>query len=202
VSTYAAEPSPSPLAALVDETRAGSAGSQLAIGIAGVVLAVVLVMGQISLATTKGMAIHLAASVDNITRGNEVMESVIERAAPSVELEKLLAAQSQTLASTRDAMVLTNRELEAIAAEQETLVTTVDGMQQTSAQLDSDVASLSGSTAEMTSMLGTLPDATARTHKQLHRINTDTNAINQELAAIGRKMLSYGLPRAKGAPVS
>jgi septal ring factor EnvC (AmiA/AmiB activator) len=180
VSTYAAEPSPSPLAALVDETRAGSAGSQLAIGIAGVVLAVVLVMGQISLATTKGMAIHLAASVDNITRGNEVMESV----------------------STRDAMVLTNRELEAIAAEQETLVTTVDGMQQTSAQLDSDVASLSGSTAEMTSMLGTLPDATARTHKQLHRINTDTNAINQELAAIGRKMLSYGLPRAKGAPVS
>ena len=190
----------SPLAPLVDETRVGSAGGQLTVGIAGVVLAVILVMGQVSLATSKGMAVHLHHSVAHITKGNEVMESVVERAAPSVELEKMLREQSLTLAHTRDAMVQTNEELAAILGSMDGLSTTVDGMAGTSEQLASDVASLSSSTSTMTSNLGTLPEATTQTHAQLARINTDTNAINGELAAIGRKMMSYGLPQAKGAP--
>lgn len=191
---------PSPLAPLVDETQLGSAGGQAAIGIAGIVLAVVLVVGQVSLATTKGMSVHLSTTVDNITRGNEVLESVVERAAPSVELEKVLDRQGATLASTRDAMASTNAELASIIAAKRELVGTVEGMQSTSAALASDVDGLSASTTRMTSMLGSLPASTERTHKQLATINTDTDAINAELGAIGRKMLSYGLPRAQGAP--
>lgn len=191
---------PSPLAPLVDETQLGSAGGQAAIGIAGIVLAIVLVLGQVSLATTKGMAVHVSTTVDNITRGNQVMESVVERAAPTTELEKVLDQQGATLANTRDAMAATNAELDSMITAKRELIGTVDGMQSTSSTLATDVAGLSGSTTRMTSMLGSLPDATKRTHKQLATINTDTNAINAELAAIGRKMLSYGLPRAQGAP--
>src|SRR5688572_20945001 len=107
----------SPLAVLVDEQRLGSAGGQAMVGIAGIVLAVILVVGQISLATTKGIATHLHASVGHITEGNQIMESVIERAAPSVELEKVLKSQAATLGSTRDAMASTNVELEVILEE-------------------------------------------------------------------------------------
>jgi hypothetical protein len=200
MTTHAQHPAPSPLSALVDETRVGSVGGQAAIGIAGIVLAVVLVMGQISLATSKGMSVHLSASVRNITEGNKVMESVIERAAPSVELEKALARQSATLANTRDTMLQTNDELESIITAKRGLLEVVDGMKSTSSALATDVGSLGASTSSMTGVLGELPDATSRTHRQLGRISTDTNAINAELAAIGRKMMSYGLPRAKGAP--
>lgn len=190
----------SPLAPLVDEQRLGSTGGQAMVGIAGMVLAVILVVGQVSLATTKGIATHLDASVTNLTEGNKVMESVIERAAPSTELEKVLAQQSKTLANTRDAMVETNVELEGIGATKATLIDVVGDMERTSSQLASGVAAVDDSTTEMTELLGTLPDATTRTHRQLGRINGDTNAINAELAAIAAKMLRYGLPKAKGAP--
>ncbi|MCB0877638.1 MAG: hypothetical protein KDC46_01470 [Thermoleophilia bacterium] len=200
MTSHAASGAPSPLAPLVDERRLGSAGGQAAIGIAGIVLAVILVMGQISIATSKGMAMHLSSSVDNITEANKVMESVIERAAPSVELEKVLDQQSQTLADTRDSMVVTNDELATIIDAKHRLIRIVGGMQSTSDQLASNVGSLRSSTSTMTSELGTLPAATTNTHKQLQRINTDTNAINGELGAIGQKMMSYGLPHAQGAP--
>lgn len=192
--------SPSPLSGMVDERHLGSAGGQFAVGVAGIVLAIVLIVGQISLATTKGLAVHLSTSVDNLTQGNQVMESVIERAAPTAALESALEQQSTTLASTRDAMVQTNAELDTITTSMGGLLETVGGMQTTGDQLASSVGGLSGSTSSMTGMLGTLPEATERTHKQLSTISTDTTAINAELAAIGRKMMSYGLPRAKGAP--
>jgi hypothetical protein len=200
VTAYAASESPTPLAPLVNEQRLGSAGGQAAIGFAGIALAVILVMGQISLATTKGMAVHLNQSVAHLTEGNKTMESVVERAAPSVQLEQVLEAQSATLANTRDAMAQTNSELDSISGSMGGLVDVVGGMQGTSDTLASNVGTLSGSTGKMTGLLGSLPAATSRTHKQLSTINTDTNAINGELAAIGRKMMSYGLPKAKGAP--
>ena len=190
----------SPLAPLVDEQRLGSAGGQAAVGVAGIVLAIVLVMGQVSLAMTKGIAVHLHTSVANIQEGNEVMESVIERAAPSVELEKMLDAQSKTLANTRDAMAATNGELDGIMETKHELIGVVGQMEATSSKLASDVEGVNTSTQKMTSLLGTMPTATQRTHKQLAQINRDTAAINIELNAIAAKMIKYGLPRAQGAP--
>ncbi len=199
-AAYGHQASVSPLAPLVDEQRLGSAGGQAAVGIAGIVLAVVLVMGQISLAMTKGIAVHMHNSVLHITEGNEVMESVIERAAPSVVMEKALAQQSATLANTRAAMRSTNAELGSITETKHELLDVVGGMETTSGELATNVAGVNTSTTRMTGLLGTLPDATTRTHKQLAKINTDTAAINTELNAISSKMVRYGLPRAKGAP--
>lgn len=198
-ATYAQGGS-TPLAPLVDEQRLGSAGGQVAIGITGIVLAIILVIGQISLATTKGIATHLHASVDHMVEGNQVMESVIERAAPAVEMERVIEQQSKTLGHTLDAMAATNAELSAIEKSDETLLRVVGEMEASSATLASDVAKVDETTGTMTAMLGKLPGATKRTHTQLGTINGDTNAINAELAAIAAKMLKYGLPRAKGAP--
>lgn len=199
-AAYGHQDAASPLSPLVDEQRLGSAGGQAAIGIAGIVLAVVLVMGQVSLAMTKGIAVHMRNSVEHITEGNKVMESVIERAAPSSAMETALAAQSRTLSNTAAAMGKTNAELEKIKATKHRLLDVVGGMQASSASLASDVEGVDTSTTKMTGMLGSLPDATTRTHKQLSTINTDTAAINTELNAIASKMVKYGLPRAKGAP--
>jgi hypothetical protein len=132
--------------------------------------------------------------------GNQVMESVIERAAPAVELEKILDQQSATLAHTRDAMVTTNAELDAIITTKKQLVGTVGEMKATGETLATEVGKIDESTTDMTGLLGELPGATQRTHAQLSRINTDTAAINTELNALAKKMLTYGLPRAKGAP--
>lgn len=201
MSAYAAHPgAPSPLAPLVDEQRLGSAGGQAAVGIAGIVLAVILVMGQISLATTKGLAVHLHNSVEHMAKGNEVMESVVERAAPSVVMEEALAGQAKTLANTRQALVRTNAELAKIDTTKDSLLDVVGGMKSTSGSLATNVEGVNESTGKMTKLLGTLPDATTRTHGQLSTINRDTAAINAELNAIAAKMVKYGLPRAKGAP--
>ena len=199
-AAYGHPGSATPLAPLVDEQRLGSAGGQAAMGIAGIVLAVVLVMGQVSLAMTKGIAVHLHNSVAHITEGNKVMESVVERAAPSVMMEKALADQAKTLANTQAAMASTNAQLGEIKATKQTLLDVVGGMESTSDALATNVGGVNASTEKMTSMLGTLPDATTRTHGQLAKINTDTAAINIELNAIAAKMVKYGLPRAKGAP--
>lgn len=199
-AAYGHQGAASPLSPLVDEQRLGSPGGQAAIGIAGIVLAIVLVMGQISLAMTKGIAVHMHNSVEHITEGNKVMESVIERAAPSVAMETALATQSKTLSNTAAAMKNTNAELEKIKSTKHRLLDVVGGMEASSASLATNVEGVNTSTGKMTSMLGSLPDATTRTHKQLSTINTDTTAINTELNAIASKMVKYGLPRAKGAP--
>jgi len=190
----------SPLAPLVDETRMGSKGGQALIGVAGIVLALILVMGQISLATTKGISTHLHASVLHMTEGNKVMESVVERAAPSTELEKVLAAQAITLAHTKDAMVGINGEMTTIGKTTDQLGGVVGGMEKTSGGLATGVAGMDRDTARIDTMLGTLPAATDRTGVALGTINTDTKALNAELAAISAKMRRYGLPAAMGAP--
>ena len=198
--TAASQPHASPLAPLVDAQRLGSAGGQAAIGVAGIVLAIILVMGQISLATSKGIAAHLHASVAHITEGNQVMESVVERAAPAVELEKILDKQAATLANTHDTMVMTNEQMRGIAATTTELDGVVTSMEATSSSLATEVSGMQESTSTMADTLATLPAATQRTHKQLATISSDTTAINTELSAIARKMKNYGLPQALGAP--
>lgn len=198
---YAAPNGVSPFAPMVDERQLGSAGGQAMIGVAGIVLAIILVMGQISLATSKGLATHLHASVQHIAKGNELMESVIARAEPTAELQKTLAAQDVTLAHTRDAMIATNQQMSAIAGTTGRLDGIVGRMQRTSSMLAQSVAGMQRSTKGMTTSLGQLPDATSRTHAQLKKINDDNVAVNVELTAIGRKMAAYGLPAAQGAPL-
>ncbi|MEO6867528.1 MAG: hypothetical protein ABI200_05860, partial [Gaiellales bacterium] len=80
------------------------------------------------------------------------------------------------------------------------LLDVVGSMRTSSAGLATDVEGINTNTQKMTGLLGELPDATKRTHKQLSRISTDTDAINGELGAIAGKMQKYGLPHAKGAP--
>jgi len=189
-----------PLAPIVDEQRIGSAGGQVAVGIAGIVLAVILVMGQLSLAMTKGIATHMSASVAHIAKGNEVMESVIERSAPSVTLEKVLKGQAATLANTHDTMVMTNEQMRSIGGTTTKLDGIVASMEKTSDGLASYVSGMQKSSKDMADTLGGLPAATKKTHVQLGTINGDTNAINAELAAISKKMAGYGLPKAEGAP--
>ncbi|MCW2955841.1 MAG: hypothetical protein JWO69_710 [Thermoleophilia bacterium] len=193
--------SPSPLSPLVDERRVGSAGGQALIGIAGIVLAIILVVGQLSLATTKGMAVHLEESVANITDGNVVMEQVIERAAPSAQLTKVLAQQAKTLQSTSDAMARTNAELATIGGTSDDLQGIVAKMERQGASLAGTVAEMDATTAKITKELGTLPTSTGRTSTAMGAINTDMASINAELGALSKKLQKYGLPKAAGAKV-
>lgn len=193
-------PDPSPLAPLLDEQRLGSAGGQAASGIAAIVLTIVLVMGQVSLATSKGINENLEEILAHITEGNEVMEQVAERAAPTVELERLLKVQGQTLSQARDSLAMTNADLASLSKTTTQLDRSVIGMQQTSTQLASDVKAVDSTTGSIASSLEPLPAATDRTRKQLVAIGTDTSAINGELGAITGKMQRYGVPQAVGAP--
>jgi ABC-type transporter Mla subunit MlaD len=169
--------------------------------IACIAVALILVIGQIALATTKGISAHLHTSVQNITDGNKVMEEVLERSAPSAALGKVLASQSTTLANTRDAMVQTNGELGQIADTTGQLGGVVDGMGSTSGQLADTIGSMETSTKRMTDQLGTLPGATERTSGSLSRINSDMAAVNVELNALAAKLQKYGLKQAAGARI-
>lgn len=192
--------STTPLAPLVDESRLGSSLGQAATGIAGIVLAVVLVMGQISLATTAGLAAHLHQAVENMEQGNQVMESVIERSAPSPLLAKAVEEQSKTLASTRDTMRMTNAGMAGMASTATKLDGVVGRMETTSGKLATGLDGMGKDTTKMSTLLGTLPAQATKTQTALGTINTDTKALNVELAAIAAKMQGYGLPRAQGAP--
>lgn len=197
--TATSHSAPSAFAGLVDETRQGSAGGQTLIGVAGIVLAVLLVVGQVSLATTKGMATHLHNSVEHMTQGNEVMEGVIAKAAPSVKMEQTLAQQEQTLGNVRDTMVKTNTQLAEVGATTTQLGTATARMEAASGKLAADVAAVDTNTAEINTSLSSLPIATDATLKSITKINTDMTALNFELATISQKLMKYGLPRAKGA---
>jgi hypothetical protein len=189
----------SQLSGLVDETRVGSAGGQALTGIAGIVLAVLLVLGQVSLATTKGISAHLHSSVAHMTEGNQVMTSVIARAAPAVQMEKTLGAQEQTLGAVRDSMVQTNVQLGEIGSTTAQLASATTSMQGTSSRLATDVANVDVNTTKINKQLGGLPAATSATGGSLLKINADMHALNFELATISQKLMKYGLPRAKGA---
>jgi methyl-accepting chemotaxis protein len=190
----------SALAPLVDETRLGSSIGQTLTGVAGIVLAIILIMGQLSLATTKGLAEHLHQSVVHVTEGNKVMESVIERAAPSPQLAKMVEEQSQTLQSTRDTMHTTNASMGSLNAASTNMNTVVGQMAGSSGKLATGITHIGADTKKMGTMLGKLPPQTTKTQTAMSRINKDTLALNTELAAIAGKMQGYGLPTVKGAP--
>lgn len=192
--------SPSVFAPLVDETKLGSSVGQTMIGVTGIILAVLLVIGQISLATTKGLADHLHQNVLNITEGNKLMESVVERAAASPKLEKSVGEQSEMLASTLDTMRLTNGTMSVLNKKTEKLDTVVSRMESQSSSLASSVEGINKNSHAMANVLGKLPAKTTKTQSALTRINADTVALNNELGAIASKMEGYGLPKAKGAP--
>lgn len=193
----AGHPMQSPMSGMVDETRQGSAWAQAITGIVGIVLAVILVVGQISVVTTKGIAEHLHSNVANTREGNRVMRSVIEKAAPSVAMEGIVKGQSQSLAHTKATMTRLNGQMKLIGATTSSLDTTVGGMQKSSNKLAAGVDGMDSDTSQIVKLLGQLPAATVRTHKSLSGIATDTTSINTELAAIAAKMQGYGLPRAK-----
>lgn len=190
----------SALAPLVDESRLGSSIGQTMVGVAGIVLAVILIMGQLSLATTKGLAEHLHTTVGHVTEANKVMESVIERAAPSPQLAKMVAQQSQILQSTRDTMHTTNASMSGLNSASTNMNTVVGSMGASSGKLATGIEHIGADTKKMGVALGKLPAQTAGTQTAMSRINKDTLALNTELAAIAGKMQGYGLPTVKGAP--
>lgn len=190
----------STLAPLVDESRLGSSIGQTLIGVAGIVLAIILIMGQLTLATTKGMAEHLHQTMLHTTKANEVMESVIERAAPTPVLAKTIENQSKMLQSTRDTMHAANAGMAGLNNSAKDMSGTVGGMRTTSGKLATGITGIGADTKKMGAMLGKLPAQVNGTQTAMTKINTDTRALNTELAAIAGKMQGYGLPTVKGAP--
>lgn len=184
--------------ALVDPTRCGSGLGQIAVGILGVVLAGVLVIGQISLATTRGIQQNLGGLIANMDDGNRTMEQIVAKSRPSIQMEKNIGKQAELLASTRDAMVVTNAEMAKMLRTVDGLGATVDRMRATSQRLSSGVSGMQSDTDAVAGMLEPLPAGARRTHRHLARIKTDSHATNVELRAIGGKMQRYGLPHAKG----
>jgi chromosome segregation ATPase len=197
--TSFAAASPSPLSGLVDETRVGSAGGQTLTGVAGIVLAILLIVGQISLATTKGIAEHLHSSVQHMADGNEAMQSILVKSAPSAQMERDLNDQQQVLLGMRDTMVQTNQRLAEINATSTGIGKTTDAMIATSNGLAQHVKSVDAETAKINRQLGSMPASTAETKVSLDSINGDMHDLNVELKSITDKLLTYGLPRAKGA---
>lgn len=181
----------------VDPSRQGSAWQQIATGILGVVLAAVLIMGQVSLATTRGIQHNLGDVIANMQQGNATMRDIVEKAAPSVQMERTIGNQSRTLAHTRDTMTVLNSEMARIGSTTNDLHGTVRGMRDTSRNVASGVSAMNRDTARIVTLLEPLPKRTRRTHGYLKRIGADSRAINGELGAISGKMLRYGLPHAK-----
>ncbi len=184
-------------AKVVDADRPGSVWGQVLVGGVGVVLALTLVLGQVSLATTKGIERNLDRNVAQLRTGNTTMKSIIERAAPSMKIDTLVKGQSTTLAHTNQTMTQLNREMATVGATTDELAGTVGQMETTSGQLAAHVGAMERNSGKISALLGRLPGVTDDTHKRLQRIGTDTGAINGELEAIAAKMQRYGLPPAK-----
>lgn len=181
----------------IDPSRAGSRWQQAGVGVAGIVLAVVLIVGQISVATTAGIQRNLHANVQNLRDGNKTMEQIVTKAAPTVALEDVIEEQKKTLGHTRKTMGLLNQEMAQIGATTDELSGTVSRMETASGQLSSGVAGMNSDTTAIVDLLGSLPGATERTHGKLERIGSDSKAINTELNTISGRLQGYGLPKAR-----
>lgn len=181
----------------VDTTHAGNPWAQLGVGVLGIVLAAVLVIGQISVATTRGISVHLHGNVANIEQGNETMLEIIEKAVPAVAMEAAVEKQKTILRNTNDTMGVLNDQMYGIGETTNGMSATVGTMERTSGELATGVASMDESTSAIVRLLVPLPSATGRTHSWLTRIAADSAAINTELYAISNKMSRYGLPKAK-----
>lgn len=184
-------------ATLFDERRRGSTWQQASVGAMGIVLALVLVIGQISVATTAGIQHNLHANIQRLKDGNATMREIVEKAAPTVLMEKVVADQAVALDHTGQTLQLLNEEMAALGETTLSLEATVTAMSDTSAGLATGVEGMASDTSKIVDLLGPLPDATTRTHKQLGRISGDSKAINGELDSISHKMEGYGLPHAR-----
>jgi chromosome segregation ATPase len=156
-----------------------------------------MVVGQISVATTAGISRNLKINVAQLAEANKTMESIIERAGPSVQMERTVAVQAKSLATTNDTMVSLNAAMAEVGKTSESMKSSVEGMQATSGDLAAGVESMNSETAAINDLLGPLPEKARSTHGQLSQIDKDSAALNTELSAISGKMAGYGLPPAK-----
>ena len=200
VTSTSAGMAPAERSLFFEHDRSGSAAGQIATGIIGIALAIILVVGQISLATTKGIQASLAQSVINMREGNEVMRSVIERSQPTPQMRATVGAQGAELAATRDTMIALNAQLAQVEATTSGLAGTVQGMGQTSQTLATGVGTMASDAELMQNALGSLTTDTEATQSSLQTINTETVTINKQLQQISAKLQAYGLPQAQGAP--
>lgn len=197
-SVYASAGHSSMAERIVDDQRAGSVWGQVIVGAVGIALALILVVGQVSLATTKGIQRNLAANVGQIREGNATMQSIIEKAQPATVVDAKVASQRATLERTNRTMTALNREMTKVGASTGALSSTVQRMEHTSSSLAGGVGAMQRDTERMAKLLGKLPGVTDATHQQLSAIGRNTGDINAELEAIAAKMERYGLPRAEG----
>jgi hypothetical protein len=198
-ATYYGQPRALTLAdRVVDSTKPGSVMSQALTGAVGLVLALVLIGGQISLATTKGISENLHKNVQQLKDGNKTMASVIERAEPSVAMEATLGAQADSLGNTERTMGLLNKEMATSGKVTDDLMSTVARMQSTSGLLANSVGAMNYDSLRMLDLLQMMPASTQHTYVGLNRIGGDTKAINGEMQAITAKMRRYGLTPAHG----
>ena len=181
----------------LDETRPGSAWQQIGVGIVGIMLAITLVVGQITVATTRGIHSNLKVVVEQMGDGNKTMEEIIEKGKPSMQLEKTIGKKAVLLTKTRDSMVVMNDAMDSMGKTTDGLYKTVLDMRNTSRKLKVGVASMNSDTGKMVVLLGELPDGTDRTHVHLKRMATDSSAIVGELNALSGKMEGFGLEKAR-----
>jgi hypothetical protein len=155
------------------------------------------VIGQISVATTAGIQKNLHSNIGHLQHGNATMRDIIEKAAPSVVMEKVVAHQRDTLANTNRTMIRLNATMDSLGGTTSDLKTTVGTMQTASGNLATGIEGMNSDTARIVKLLKPLPAATERTHRQLSRIANDSGDINTELGQISNKMVKYGLPHAQ-----
>lgn len=182
---------------MYDDTRAGSGLGQVGVAIVAIVLAIVLIVGQVALATTRDIASHLHESVANLAQGNTTMLQVIDRARPNPVIGKALAKQSQVLAHTSVTLTQVNVAMAQIIGTTNGLSTTVGSMQRSSNGLAGGVSGMARDSAKIASILGKLPDTASKISVSTSAIDGDSKDINTQLGAIEGKMKNYGLPQAK-----
>lgn len=185
--------------AFVDPTRAGSAWQQCAVGALGIALALLLVVGQVSVATTRGIQRNLHTIVGHLEAGNVTMNSIIDKAEPSTGMDQIVAQQRGVLERTRDTILQLNGEMKVVDATTVELTKTVSTMRSESQTLAGGVKGMSQDTARMAELLEPLPAQTKDTHANLDALASDSRAISGEVKAIGGKMRGYGFPAASGA---
>jgi hypothetical protein len=184
--------------AFYDPASRGSKWAQVGTGVVGIILAIVLVVGQVSLATSRGIQAHLVRNVAKLREGNKTMEEIVLKGEPSVHVAKVVQHQQAVLEHTRVTMVGLNQRMTGIVKTTDGLATTVGSMRTASSALASGVASMDASTQKLGDLLGPLPGKADATGAALGQINNDSSAINGELTAISGKMEKYGLPHATG----
>jgi len=182
----------------LDQNKPGSVWAQVLTGVVGIVLAAMLIVGQIAVALTAGIQHNLHTSVVNLGRGNGTMAQILDKAQPIGLVEKVTQKQQDTLANTLDTMKLLNAQMAQIGTTTGAMQGTVGSMATNSASLADGVAGMDSNTGKITDKLGGLVVGTDKLAVPLGHIATDSTAINAELLAIAGKLQSYGLPPAKG----